>query len=28
LIDKIDEASGGEKVCQTVWGVGNKIDAR
>ncbi|HAQ0763199.1 TPA: winged helix-turn-helix domain-containing protein, partial [Enterococcus faecium] len=26
--DKIEEATGGEKVIQTVWGVGYKIDAR
>ena len=28
LRDKIEEATGGEKVIQTVWGVGYKIDAR
>lgn len=27
LRDKIEEATGGEKVIQTVWGVGYKIDA-
>lgn len=28
LRDKIEEATGGEKVVQTVWGVGYKIEAR
>ena len=28
LRDKIEEATGGEKVIQTVWGVGYKIEAR
>ena len=28
LRDKIEEATGGEKIIQTVWGVGYKIDAR
>lgn len=28
LRDKIEEATGGEKVIQTVWGVGYKVDAR
>ncbi|MFV0558882.1 MAG: response regulator [Enterococcus sp.] len=28
LRDKIEEATGGEKVIQTVWGVGYKIDAK
>ncbi|MDN6244231.1 MAG: DNA-binding response regulator, partial [Tetragenococcus koreensis] len=25
---KIEEATGGEKIIQTVWGVGYKIDAK
>ncbi len=28
LRDKIEEATGGEKIIQTVWGVGYKIDAK
>ena len=28
LRDKIEDATGGEKVIQTVWGVGYKIDAK
>ena len=28
LRDKIEEATGGEKITQTVWGVGYKIDAK
>lgn len=28
LRDKIEEATGGEKVIQTVWGVGYKIESR
>ena len=28
LRDKIEEATDGEKVIQTVWGVGYKIDAK